>query len=129
MAIFKVQKRNGSIDDFDEKKIYNAIKKAIVASGSSDFSDINRMVKDIIILLEKRRISIPDVETIQDTVEFLLIKESHNIVAQKYISYRKQRSILREDQQVVVEVEKTMKEYLSKADRRVNANANSGYSL
>ncbi len=43
--------------------------------------------------------------------------------------YRKKRSEIRTESSVVVEVEKTMEEYLNRADWRVNANANSGYSL
>ena len=36
---------------------------------------------------------------------------------------------MREQQSVVVEVGHTMEEYLNRSDWRVNANANSGYSL
>jgi len=62
-------------------------------------------------------------------VEEILIKHQHNTVAKTYILYREQRRLSRENKNVTVEVANTMEEYLSKADWRVNANANSGYSL
>lgn len=49
--------------------------------------------------------------------------------AKAYILYREKRSMNRSARSVVVEVEKTMQEYLDQSDWRVNANANSGYSL
>ena len=50
-------------------------------------------------------------------------------MAKSYILYRQKRAESRENRDVVVEVGKTMNEYLEKSDWRVNANANSGYSL
>ncbi len=67
---------------------------------------------------------IPDVEVIQDTVEQILIKEGHDKVAKAYILYRKQREQSRAEANVVVEVGKTMDEYLDQSDWRVNANSN-----
>jgi hypothetical protein len=75
MPIFKIQKRNGSIDSFDAKRIYDAIKKAIIAADGSDFSHIDRMVQKVIKSLEEQKILIPNVETIQDIIESVLIKE------------------------------------------------------
>lgn len=51
------------------------------------------------------------------------------MIAKAFILYRKKRSEIRTESSVVVEVKKTMEEYLDRADWRVNANANSGYSL
>lgn len=51
------------------------------------------------------------------------------MVAKAYILYRKKREESRDENRVMVEVGKTMDEYLDKSDWRVNANANSGYSL
>jgi ribonucleoside-triphosphate reductase (formate) len=66
---------------------------------------------------------------IQDKVEEILIKNGHDTVAKTYIIYRQKRTEARHDRDVVVEVGKTMDEYLDQTDWRVNANANSGYSL
>jgi ribonucleoside-triphosphate reductase len=83
----------------------------------------------VIHFLSLREETIPEVETIQDVVEETLIKHGHDSVAKKYILYREQRRLSRVAKNVTVEVGNTMEEYLNKADWRVNANANSGYSL
>ncbi|MDD5769979.1 MAG: ribonucleoside triphosphate reductase [Candidatus Gracilibacteria bacterium] len=129
MAIFKVKKRNGNIVSFDSEKIKKAVKNAIIASGGNDFSNLDNITKDIILNIEKLSISIPEVETIQDIVEETLIKQGHDSIAKKYILYREQRRINRETGKITIEVGNTMEEYLHKSDWRVQANANSGYSL
>ena len=72
---------------------------------------------------------VPTVEQAQDAVEKVLIEEGHAQTAKAYILYRERRSEMREDRAVVVEVEKTIDEYLNQLDWRVNANSNQGYSL
>jgi ribonucleoside-triphosphate reductase len=67
---------------------------------------------------------IPNVEAIQDTVEQILVKEGHDTVAKAYILYRQKRYESRAQESVVVEVGKTMDEYLDQSDWRVNANSN-----
>lgn len=129
MAIFKVKKRNGSIVSFESEKITKAIKSAIIAAGGDDFSALETITKEVLNRIEQNGESIPEVEVIQDIVEETLIKEGHDSVAKKYILYREQRRQKREDAKVTVEVGNTMEEYLNRSDWRVNANANSGYSL
>lgn len=129
MAIFKVKKRNGSITSFDSEKIKKAIKSALVATGINDFSHLDSILSNVIKNIEKLWVTIPEVETVQDIVEETLIKERYHNVAKKYILYREQRRLNRESQKVTIEVGNTMEEYLNKSDWRVNANANSGYSL
>ena len=67
---------------------------------------------------------IPDVEIIQDMIEQVLIKEGYDKAVKAFILYRKQREQSRAEKSVVVEVEKTMDEYLDQSDWRVNANSN-----
>lgn len=130
MVIYKVKKRNGKIVTFDKIKIENAIKKAIESAKWKDFSLVESMGLEIIELLEKNiNWGIPNIEQIQDTVEEVLIKHWHDNVAKNYILYRENRAKRRTDKNVVIEVSETMNEYLEKLDWRVNANANSGYSL
>nr|MDD3720099.1 ribonucleoside triphosphate reductase [Candidatus Gracilibacteria bacterium] len=130
MQIFKIKKRNGSIVTFDVTKIENAIKKAIESVGGTDFSEVISLSKNAINLTAKKvGKNIPTVEDIQDAVEESLIKAGHDKVAKSYILYRQKRTEDRSDRNVVVEVVDTMNEYLDKSDWRVNANANSGYSL
>ncbi len=130
MAIFKVQKRNWAITTFDRTKIENAINKAIQAVWWTDFSQTKKMTDKIIKLLEKRMgENIPTVEIIQEIVEEVLIKKWHDQVAKAYIRYRQKRNQQRQAKAVVVEVEKTMKDYLNNLDWRINENANAWYSI
>lgn len=59
----------------------------------------------------------------------MLISANHFGTARAYIVYREQRSRLRRDQRTIVDVASSINEYLNRADWRVNANANEGYSL
>jgi anaerobic ribonucleoside-triphosphate reductase len=130
MPIYKVKKRNWAITTFDRSKIEDAIVASIKASGWEDFSAAKSITNIAITLVEvKVWKNIPSVELIQDEVEEALIKEGHDKVAKNYILYRQKRAESRSDKNVVIEVGQSMEEYLTKADWRVNANANSGYSL
>jgi ribonucleoside-triphosphate reductase len=57
-------------------------------------------------------------------VEQILVKEGHDTVAKAFIIYRQKRAESRSQEKVVIEVEKTMDEYLDQSDWRVNENAN-----
>ena len=130
MVIYKIKKRNGTIVTFDRLRIEAAISRAIEAVGGKDFSHVAHITDNVINLVISRiQKGIPTVEMIQDAVEEILIKEGHDSVAKAYILYRKKREESRSDQAVMVDVAKTMDEYLDQSDWRVNANANSGYSL
>ncbi|MDD2693774.1 MAG: ribonucleoside triphosphate reductase [Candidatus Gracilibacteria bacterium] len=130
MAIYKIKKRNSTIVTFERIKIEFAIEKAIRAVGGSDFSTLPNMVDEVVDLTEFRHgDDIPTVEQIQDIIEEVLIKHEHDTVAKAYILYRAKRTEARDDTQIMLEVGKTLEEYLEKSDWRVNANANSGYSL
>ncbi|MDD2871539.1 MAG: ribonucleoside triphosphate reductase [Candidatus Gracilibacteria bacterium] len=130
MVIYKVKKRNGAITTFDRKKIENAIIASIKASGGIELDSVKYIANIAITLVEtKVGNNIPNVELIQDSVEEALIKEGHDKVAKNFILYRQKRTESRNDKNVVIEVGKSMDEYLDKTDWRVNANANSGYSL
>jgi ribonucleoside-triphosphate reductase len=58
-------------------------------------------------------------------LEESLIKEGHDQVAKSFILYRERRNLERKEKNVVIEVGRSMDEYLEKSDWRVNANANS----
>ena len=128
MAAHKIQKRNGAIVDFDSVKIEKAIFAAAKAAGGKDLDEAKRLVEQVVVELEKED-KVPTVEEVQDLVERVLIKAGHPTTAKAYILYREKRSQQRADRNVVVEVEKTMDEYLNQLDWRVNANSNQGYSL
>jgi len=128
MAVYKVQKRNGAIVDFDAVKIENAIFAAAKSAGGTDQSTTQELAQLVVENLGQAD-TVPTVEEVQDVVEQVLVKTGHPTTAKAFILYREKRAEVRADRDVVVEVEKTMSEYLKKLDWRVNANSNQGYSL
>lgn len=123
-----VQKRDGRIVPFDSSKIIEALKKAAETTGEIQDSDIKKIASHI-----AKEVSVQahlfTVEKIQDIVEVELMRGGFTATAKAYILYREKRRQARENKYAFVDVEKTMDEYLSKSDWRVNANANQGYSL
>ncbi|HAZ28690.1 MAG TPA: ribonucleoside triphosphate reductase [Candidatus Magasanikbacteria bacterium] len=130
MPLYKIQKRNGTIVDFDLSKIQRAIGSAAKAIGNADEAIPFTLAKEVLVQLEEQfGDTVPTVEQIQDAVEQILIQFGYADIAKAYILYRQKRKEMREQKDVVVEVEKTISEYLEKVDWRVNANSNQGYSL
>jgi ribonucleoside-triphosphate reductase (formate) len=130
MPIYKIQKRNGTIVDFSLAKIQSAIDKAASSVEGSDNIASDILAKDVFVQLEDAyNNQIPTVEQIQDSVEQTLIQFDYPNVAKAYILYREKRRAARDTKGVVVDVGKTIQEYLDKLDWRVNANSNQGYSL
>lgn len=75
MAIYKIRKRNGSIDTFNREKIEQSIRKAIAAVGGKNFSHISVLTDSVIENLKsKMSTDLPDVEIVQDAIEETLIK-------------------------------------------------------
>lgn len=101
-TLIKIQKRDGMIVPFDEKRIIRAITRALVASAEGDEKDAERVAGQVIKKLttlkkeKKLRASIPHVETIQDIVESELIAMRFSQTAKTYILYRKERSLIRD---------------------------------
>lgn len=130
MPIYKVQKRNGGIVDFDLVKVERAIEKAAESVEKKDVIVVRVLAEDVYHRLEEGfEDGIPTVEQVQDLVEETLIEYDYADIAKAYILYREKRRAIREERNVVVQVEKAVTEYLEKLDWRVNANSNQGYSL
>lgn len=131
MQDFRVTKRDRTEVSFDTSKIYNAISKAAEATREFSPHEIRKITEIVVSFIKKsyraeKKIS---VEQIQDIVEFSLMSSGHFRTARSYILYREKRAQARAGENAVIEVEKTINEYLQKHDWRVNANANQGYSL
>jgi len=125
-----VIKRQGERVAFDAEKIRSAIERAGSASGEFEATETMLLTAQAIKVLNHRFAQTePDIEQIQDVVEQVLISANHFATARAYIVYREQRARFRQDKKTVVEVESSINEYLDRADWRVNANANQGYSL
>ncbi len=130
MPIYKIQKRNGAIVDFEPEKIRLAIAKAAEVVGNTQEGLSDLVAKEVMFdLEEKYNGAIPSVEQTQDVVERILIRYDYAEIAKAYILYREKRRESRETRDVVVEVGKTIDEYLEKSDWRVFANSNQGFSL
>lgn len=94
MAIKKIEKRDGSIVDFNKDKITNAILKAMKSVDMVDEKEASNVTTQVVKEVNKANKSIPGVEDIQDIVEEKLMKKLPK-VAKEYITYRNQRNIIR----------------------------------
>jgi ribonucleoside-triphosphate reductase len=123
-------KRSGAVVPFDGGKIASAIERAGKATGAFDAAEARLLTSQTLKVLAHRfHDRAPHIEQVQDVVEQVLISANHFATARAYIVYREQRTRARTDQRTLVDVASSMNEYLERADWRVNANANQGYSL
>ncbi|MDE2323905.1 MAG: ribonucleoside triphosphate reductase [Betaproteobacteria bacterium] len=126
----EVVKRNGVRVSFDPQKIVSALRRAGEATGEFGPDEAQELGDEAIkVLIHRFGNQAPTVEQIQDVVEHTLIAANDMQSARAYIVYREQHAKLRQDYKALVDVESSVNEYLSRADWRVNANANQGYSL
>ena len=125
-----IVKRDGSLADFNPDKITAAIEKSGEATG--EFGPDEAIIlsgQACKVISHRFGDAAPTVEEVQDIVEQTLITANHFETARAYIVYREKRSQARRDRETYVDVTSSVNEYLSRADWRVNANANQGYSL
>lgn len=92
----KIQKRDGTIVDFDLNKVVNAIHKAMVATGEGSLEEAemvaNKVLSDLVRISKKYKNFMPTVEGIQDSVEKELILSEYVQTSKAYILYREKRS-------------------------------------
>lgn len=119
-----VRKRNGEIKEFNKMKIARAIFKAAKACGGSDFNIALELTDQVIKYLDSNYQEPIEIETIQDTVEKILIENGHAKTAKKYILYRHQRSEARKKNSLVGATIDLMNNYLNESDWQVKENAN-----
>ncbi len=100
MNISFVRKRDLGTQKFDEKKITNAIEKALIAvKGKNEqaLQKANELKKQTLEILNREyKKKIPSVENVQDAVEQVLIKNNLADVAKAYILYRAKKQEARE---------------------------------
>jgi len=126
----QVVKRDGRHVPFDAGKIEAALQRAGLAAGEFGAREAALLAATVLKVLGYRFVqNAPAIEQIQDVVEQTLIAANHLKTARAYIVYREQHARLRQDRRTLVDVEASVNEYLTRADWRVNANANQGYSL
>lgn len=124
-----VIRRNGERMAFNAERITRAIERAGVATRLFSRSEAERLCELACFILSRTGEEERTVEEIQDVVEQTLIKEGYVDTARAYIRYRERRRAERTDRATLVDVGSSIGEYIERADWRVNANANQGYSL
>lgn len=130
LAPKKVKKRDNSEVAFDLGKIVLAIKNAGNETGEFNEDIARELAADVEKVIRfKFNGEIPNIENIQDIVEFTLARSGFFKTAKAYIVYRENREKIRHVNNSYVDAVESIREYLSRADWRVRANANQGYSL
>ena len=128
--ITKIRKRDGSVVPFNKEKIAEAIWKAAKAVSGHDKSKAEHLAELVIEKLDKdhNENAIPEVESVQNAVEKILIEEGHAKTAKAYILYRKSHEELREVKGLFDTIE-AVDDYLNLNDWMVKENSNMGFSL
>jgi len=129
--ITQVCKRNGSIVEFDPKKIIMAVYKALTATKQGDGKKSRLVTARVMELLNRRfkNGKIPTIEQIQDLVEEVLILEGFAETAKAYILYREQHRLIRESEESLAQAVNMIDQYLGENDWEVKENSNMAYSL
>ena len=129
--MLNVKKRDGSVVEFNLKKIEAAIEKAFVSVNRFYTSDIIELLALRVTANFKDKIvdNTVSVEDIQDTVEVTLIQANYTDVAKSYIIYRKQHENIRKAQETVLDYKRTVDNYLNINDWRVKENSTVTYSV
>ena len=129
--MFQVEKRDGTIAEFQMKKITDAIGKAFGAKDMQFSDDMLQMLAlrvtaDFQSKIKDGKIS---VESIQDSVENVLIQCGYAEVAKAYILYRKQREKIRNMKSTIVDYKEIVDSYVKVEDWRVKENSTVTYSV
>lgn len=129
--MFKVVKRDGQVADFDLTKISGAIGKAFEAEQM----EYNNDMVDLLALRvtadfqKKIKDGLIDVESVQDSVEQVLIQAGYAEVAKAYILYRKQREKIRNMKSTILDYKEIVNSYVKVEDWRVKENSTVTYSV
>lgn len=106
--MIKVCKRDGTIEKFDKRKIFNAVYKSSI---NSKFGTDRELAENIATMIEekiKNKEIEATVENIQDEVEDLLMSSNRKDVAKKYIIYRDRRTEIRNSKWNMDELQKSI---------------------
>jgi ribonucleoside-diphosphate reductase alpha chain len=96
VKISHIKKRDGRVVKFDQRRITDAIHKAMVAVAEKDGRLAKRLSDETVGILERKFAGrIPSVEDAQDTVVEVLRKRGYRKVAEEYLAYRKKKEEIR----------------------------------
>lgn len=91
----KIQKRDGTLEAYNSKKIVSAIFAAMKAVKHGTKDDAQKISLHVENILKKRAQKVPTVENIQDMVEESLMETNFKDVAKAYILYREKKRLER----------------------------------
>ena len=94
VRMYRVKKRDQSLQKFDKKKIIKAVYSSFLDSGIEDIPNLSKLATKVSQKVKKGTKDIIDIELVQDVVEKLLMDEYPD-VAKQYIIYRQKRTDLR----------------------------------
>ncbi len=128
MAISRIKKRDGTVVDFVQDKITNAVYKAMEAHGLEDRESARTVCEIVTFILEEKfgGYTIPSVEQIQDIVEMILMKRGYHDIAKSYILYRDRHKEIREARKTGLNLERLVKDYINNVDWKIKENSNEG---
>ncbi|MBO4218096.1 MAG: ribonucleoside triphosphate reductase, partial [Erysipelotrichaceae bacterium] len=129
--MYQVIKRDGTIVDFDIKKISAALTKAFDATGRQYHPSVIDMLALMVTSDFEPKIKDDkiDVEDIQDSAERVLSQAGYNDVAKNYILYRKQREKIRNMKSTILDYKEIVDQYVKATDWRVKENSTVTYSV
>ena len=97
-----IVKRDGRKVSFNEDKISNAIRKALISAHPDDKSTsqyeedlVEKLTRRVVSDIEKQKLEEPSVENTQDIIEKVLIQEGMASEAKNFILYRQNRTNVR----------------------------------
>lgn len=98
MSLKKITKRDGRVVPFESTKIESVISKAGIATGEYGTAEVKRLTTAVVKELRERfsGTDFPHVEDVQNTVEYVLVREDHYKTAKAFILYREEHRKARE---------------------------------
>ncbi len=127
-GIARIKKRDGTVVDFCQDKITEAVFKAMRSQGIEDRAAAKHISDITTFILEEKfgGFTIPSVEQIQDIVEMVLMKQGYHEVAKAYILYRERHKDIREAKKTGLNLERLIKDYINDRDWKIRENSNEG---
>ncbi|MBN1373889.1 ribonucleoside triphosphate reductase [Candidatus Dojkabacteria bacterium] len=129
--MFKIRKRNGSIEEFTPTKITIAITKAMEAVNLKSLSAAEKVTNAVTKELKQiffSKSELPTVEQIQDLVEKHLILNKHPEVAKAYILYRDLHNRMRNVSNLF-DVGTWINTYINKKNWKIHSDSEIDYHL
>src|SRR6187402_38203 len=122
-AIAQIRKRDKGLVDFNNSKISNAIYKALMAAGKTDYKLAERLSEKVVQKMDQQfsvfdTNRVTSVEDVQDMVESILIEEGLSDTAKAYILYRHERRKVRDEKMKILN-----KKDLDEVDKAFDVNS------